>query len=47
MTFPDGTTKEKIHEAGNTEWLEPQRHAGENPGDTPVIIISVISKPAR
>lgn len=47
MTFPDGTTKEKIHEAGNTEWLEPQRHAGENPGDTPVIIIAVISKPAR
>ena len=44
MTFPNGTTKADKHKAGDAEWLEAQRHAGENLGDSAIVIEAVILK---
>jgi quercetin dioxygenase-like cupin family protein len=44
MTYPNGTAKEDKHKAGDAEWLEAQRHAGENLGDSAIVIEAVILK---
>jgi len=44
LTFPDGRVVEQKHRAGDTEWLEAQRHAGENLGDQPIELVAVILK---
>jgi hypothetical protein len=45
-SFPDGTTREEIRKAGDTEWVPARRHAGENVGETPMDFIAVVLKPA-
>jgi hypothetical protein len=45
-SFPDGTTREEIRRAGDTEWVPARRHAGENVGETPMDFIAVALKPA-
>ncbi len=45
LTFPDGTSREETHRAGETNWVTPERHAGQNLSDKPIEFIAVI--PAR
>jgi quercetin dioxygenase-like cupin family protein len=42
LTFPDGTTREENHRAGQTSWVTPAQHAGENLGDQAIEFIAVI-----
>src|SRR5882724_8942973 len=44
MTFPDGRTVEQTHHVGDTEWLDAQRHAGENTGDERIEIMAITFK---
>ena len=44
LTFPSGETREESHWAGETMWLDSQRHAGENLSDKPIQFIVVIPK---
>jgi hypothetical protein len=44
ITFPNGETREEHYKAGETMWLSPQRHAGENLSDKPIEFIAVIPK---
>lgn len=44
LTFPDGATMEDKHNAGDAEWLDAQRHAGENLGDSSIVIEAVMLK---
>jgi len=44
ITFPNGETREESHKAGETVWLEPQKHAGENLSDSPLEFITVVPK---
>src|SRR5262249_12947266 len=44
LTFPDGSVVNDAHKAGDAEWLDSRRHAGENMGDSPVEIAAVILK---
>jgi hypothetical protein len=45
-SFPDGTTREEIRKAGDTEWVPVRRHAGENVAETPMDFIAVVLQPA-
>ena len=44
LTFPNGETREEHHKAGETMWVSPERHAGENLTDKPIEFIAVIPK---
>jgi hypothetical protein len=44
LTFPDGSVVDDVHKAGDAEWLDSRRHAGENMGDSPVEIAAIILK---
>lgn len=44
LTFPDGATMEDKHNAGDAEWLDAQWHAGENLGDSSIVIEAVMLK---
>jgi hypothetical protein len=44
LTFPDGKTEEERRHADATEWLQAQRHVGENLGNQPIELIAVIPK---
>ena len=44
LTFSDGKTTEEEHHAGDTAWLDAQKHAGENLGSKPIELIAVIPK---
>jgi len=44
MTFPDGTSREELHHAGETGWVMATRHTGENLGDQPIEFVAVIPK---
>jgi hypothetical protein len=45
-TKPDGTTSDYRRTAGAVEWVEPQRHAGENLSDSPIEFLAIIPKSA-
>jgi quercetin dioxygenase-like cupin family protein len=44
ITFPNGETREISAKAGETSWLEPQKHEGENLSDSPIEFIAVVPK---
>jgi len=44
IIFPNGEIREERHKAGETAWLEPQKHAGENLSDSPLEFITVVPK---
>ena len=44
MTFPDGRSIEENRKPGDTQWLNAQRHAGENLADTPLELLAIIPK---
>jgi quercetin dioxygenase-like cupin family protein len=44
ITLPSGETREEHHKAGETTWMQPQRHAGENLSDAPLEFIAVVPK---
>ena len=44
LTFPDGKTTEKEHHAGEIEWLDAQKHAGENLGGGPTPLFASIRR---
>lgn len=44
LTYADGSTKDLHARAGDTQWLERQRHAGENLGDRPIEFVAVVPK---
>ncbi len=41
LTFPDGTSTEENHRAGEVAWASAQRHSGANLADAPLEFISV------
>ena len=45
-TKPDGATSDYRRGAGTVEWIETQRHAGENLSDAPIEFLAVIAKSA-
>ena len=44
VTLPNGETRQENHKAGETSWLQAQRHEGENLSDSPIEFIAVIPK---
>lgn len=44
LTYADGRTSEQRWHAGQTAWLEAQKHAGENLESKPIEFIAVIPK---
>jgi hypothetical protein len=46
--YADGTAREEKRKAGDAEWVEARRHAGENLGDQPMEFIAVVvARPAH
>jgi hypothetical protein len=50
-TFPDGTSQEVRRIAGTAEWVQAQRHSGENLSDQQIEFLAILPKfqepPAR
>jgi len=46
-TKPDGTTSDYRRTAGAVEWVQAQRHAGENLSDSAIEFLAIIPKSAR
>jgi quercetin dioxygenase-like cupin family protein len=44
IIFPNGETKDETHKAGETFWVQPQKHAGENLSGSPLEFIAVVPK---
>jgi hypothetical protein len=44
ITLPNGETREISAKAGETSWLEPQMHEGENLSNSPIEFIAVVPK---
>ena len=45
-TKPDGTTSDYRRTAGTVEWVQAQRHAGENLSDIPIDFLAIIPRSA-
>ena len=43
-TKPDGTTSDYRRTAGTVEWVQAQRHAGENLSDNPIDFLAIIPR---
>jgi quercetin dioxygenase-like cupin family protein len=44
ITLHNGETREISAKAGETSWLEPQKHEGQNLSDSPIEFIAVVAK---
>jgi quercetin dioxygenase-like cupin family protein len=44
LTFPDGAVREERYHAGQTSWVTPERHTGENLEAQPIEFIAIIPK---